>query len=372
MQKKEIEELFERYRSGTCSDQEREIVERWYSNWNPDVSDLSEHELRLDLEEIRERLPLTRRRTAYIYKISAAAVLLLTVGLAFYFYNYNRPFKPEAHGIAQNNLILPGRNQALLTLANGKTIVLDTAGTGKIIEESGISITKTSGGELIYEVQDIKQGNELSYNTISTPRGGQYQVLLPDGTRVWLNAASNLRFPVGFTGKDRHVELNGEAYFEVARDAAKPFKVKTSHQQVEVLGTHFNINAYSDEDFTKTTLLEGRVSINKGREQVYLTPGQQTLNVAGQALKVRKVKDVTEAVAWKNGLFMFEQESIFTIMNKISRWYNIEVIYKGDLRGQRYSGNISKFEDVTEVLKTMALTGTIQFKIEGRRIIVMP
>lgn len=372
MQKKEIEELFERYRSGTCSDQEREIVERWYLNWNPDALDLSEDEVRLDLAEIKERLPLVRKRTTYIYKFAAAAVLLLTIGTAFYFYNNNRQLEFEAQRIAQKNLILPGRDQAILTLANGKTILLDTAGTGKIIEESGIHITKTSSGELVYEVRDVEQGKELSYNTISTPRGGQYQVLLPDGTRVWLNAASSLRFPVAFTGKDRNVELNGEAYFEVAKNAAKPFKVKTNHQQVDVLGTHFNINAYADEDFTKTTLLEGKVSISRGQEQVYLNQGQQTLNVAGQTLKAKKVKDVTEAVAWKNGLFMFEQESIFTIMNKISRWYNIEVTYKGDLRGQRYSGNISKFEEVTEVLKTMELTGTIQFKIEGRRIIVMP
>lgn len=369
MQKEEIEELFERYKRGECNDQERDFIDRWYLNWQPEALDLSEQEVQFDLTAVKQRLAL-EKRVGFRYKLSVAAVLLLALGAVFYFYANRGSLNSGTEELVKEQLILPGTDKALLTLANGKTIVLDSAGTGNITEESGIRITKTADG-LVYEVMAAKNSKELVYNTISTPKGGQYQVLLPDGTKVWLNAASNLHFPVIFSGNERKVELSGEAYFEVAKDAAKPFKVKTNTQEVEVLGTHFNLNAYADEDFTKTTLLEGKVKVTRGTEQALLIPGQQALNVRNSALMVKAVKDVSEAIAWKNGLFMFDKEDIHMIMNKIARWYDVDVEYAVDMKGKTYGGNISRFKDVSEVLNTMELTGTIHFKIEGRKIIVM-
>lgn len=369
MQKEEIDELFERYKRGECNDQERDFIDRWYLNWHPESLDLSAHDIQDDLAAVRQRLSL-EKSVRFRYKLSVAALFLLTVGLAFYFYTSRGVRQSATEELANKEVILPGSNKALLTLANGKTIVLDNEVKGNIGEESGIQITKSADGELVYQVKGVVNDKEPIYNTISTPKGGQYQVLLPDGTKVWLNAASNLRFPVVFTARERKVELSGEAYFEVTKDVTRPFKVKTSTQEVEVLGTHFNVNAYVDENFTKTTLLEGKVKVSNGREQAFLTPGQQALNLKNAVLTVKNVKDVAEVMAWKNGLFVFDNEDIHVIMNKISRWYDVDVEYQADMRGKSYSGNISRFKEVNEVLNTMELTETIHFKIEGKKIIV--
>lgn len=370
MKKKELKELLERYKRRECTEQERAYVERWYLNWEPAGLDLSEEELRSDLNAIQSRLPKPQPKFLY-YKLAAAAVLLIAMSAVFFFALNNH--KLEDENLAFNNPILPGGNKAILTLANGKTIILDTASTGKISTESGIHITKTADGQLIYHVDHTTDLTAIGFNTISTPKGGQYQVFLPDGTHVWLNAASSLRFPVEFSGTERSVQLVGEAYFEVAKNKRKPFRVNTTNQVVEVLGTHFNVNAYPDEKISKTTLLEGKVAVSKGAQVVLLAPGQQALNNAGfSSLNVKKIADVSEAVAWKNGLFMFDNEDIYTIMNKISRWYDVEIVFIKDMKGRTYGGNISRFTDVKEVLNTMELTGTIHFKIEERRIIVMP
>jgi len=375
MQKHDIKQLLERYKEGTCSEEELAILERWYLNWKTQPFNLSENELMSDLQEIKSRLPKKQRFKGFYYRIAAAAFILITLGTAFYYNNLNKSSLPKnsPKELVKQDEILPGGNKATLTLANGKTILLDAVASGKILQEPGIQISKTADGMVVYKVTELKNSHQLSFNTISTPKGGQYQVLLPDGTKVWLNAASQLRFPVAFTGNDRKVELSGEAYFEVAKNKDKPFKVLTTHQEIEVFGTHFNVNAYANEAITKTTLLEGKVRVTKGKTTAWLKPGQQALNSATSAnLMVKEVSDLSEAVAWKNGLFMFDNEDIYTIMNKISRWYDVDVQYVEDLHGKTYSGNISKFKEVTEVLKTMELTGTIHFKIEGRRILVMP
>lgn len=372
MHKPDIKDLLERYKSGDCTEQERSLVETWYLTWDTPSLDLSEQELISDLELIKQELPRKRRRIGGYFQITtAAAVVLITLTAVFYYFNYREPVRNLVNPIELGKIV-PGTNKATLTLADGSTVVLDAATPIDGINQFGVKINKSEEGKLVY-VSDKNAKVADAYNTIITPKGGQYEVTLPDGTKVWLNAASKLRFPVVFAGNERQVELSGEAYFEVARDRKKPFKVKAEQQEIMVLGTHFNVNAYKDDAFTKTTLLEGSVRVNKGSAQALLTPGQQAVSNAGSAvINVRKDVDIQESIAWKNGLFMFEQEDIFSIMNKISRWYDIVVEYRGDLKGKKYSGNISKFEDVTEVLKTMQLTGSIQFKIEGRRIIVMP
>lgn len=372
MHKPDIKDLLERYKNGDCTEEERSLVESWYLNWDTSSFDLSDQELLADLAMVRKSLPEKRTDRRGYYQMAAAAVALLTLAAAFYFFNYpSAPDKNQAT-LANSGKIVPGSNKATLTLSDGSTIALDEATPLDGITQFGVKIYKSAEGKLVY-LGDKSAEVADAYNTIATPKGGQYEVTLPDGTKVWLNAASKLRFPVTFSANERNIELSGEAYFEVAKDRNRPFKVRSAQQEITVLGTHFNVNAYADEAFTKTTLLEGSVKVNKGSSQALLMPGQQAVSNTGSPLiNVRKDVDLRESIAWKNGLFVFEQEDVFSIMNKISRWYDLVVEYRGDLKGKKYSGNISKFEDVTEVLKTMQLTGTIQFKVEGRRIIVMP
>ncbi|RQO74437.1 anti-sigma factor [Pedobacter sp. KBW06] len=370
MDKPDIKDLLDRYKSGSCTAEERSLVESWYLTWDTGSFDLSEQELLADLALVKSELPGKRRHRLFYYPAVAAVAGLITLSIAVYWFAYNQ--STDKKQVASINLIVPGSSKATLTLADGSTVVLDSGSTLDGINQFGVTISKSANGKLVY-----RSGKTVTtvdaYNTLSTPKGGQYEITLPDGTKVWLNAASKLRFPVIFTANERRVELIGEAYFEVVKDRNRPFKVKSDQQEITVLGTHFNVNAYGDEVFTKTTLLEGSVRVNKGTSRVLLMPGQQAVSeVSSSALTVRKDVDLSESIAWKNGLFVFEQEDVFSIMNKISRWYDIEVVYHGNLKGKKYSGNISKFEDVTEVLKTMQLTGTIQFKVEGRRIIVMP
>lgn len=371
MHKPDIKDLLDRYKGGNCTEEERAFVESWYLSWETSSFDLSDQEFLADLAQIKKELPGKGRSRAFYYQAVAAVVGLIILGSTLYFFSYRNR---SDHQVAAMNSgkIIPGSNKATLTLADGSTVLLDTDALPDGIDQFGVRISKSADGKLVYKGGKNAAASNV-YNTITTPKGGQYEVTLPDGTKVWLNAASRLRFPVAFAVNERNVELNGEAYFEVAKDRKKPFKVKSEHQEITVLGTHFNVNAYSDEVFTKTTLLEGSVRVNKGSSGALLTPGQQAISDAASAvITVRKNVDLQESIAWKNGLFVFDKQDIFSIMNKISRWYDIEIEYRGDLKGKKYSGNISKFEDVTEVLKTMQLTGTIQFKVEGRRIIVMP
>ncbi|MGY0036944.1 FecR family protein [Pedobacter sp. NJ-S-72] len=209
---------------------------------------------------------------------------------------------------------------------------------------------------------------------METPKGGQYQLVLPDGTKVWLNAASSLRYPVAFQGNERKVELTGEAYFEVAKDKTRPFEVYSNNQVVQVLGTHFNINAYSNEPFVSTTLLEGSVKVTNSltNAQKIIRPGQQSLiSKDGQAGIEVKNMDLDEAVAWKNGYFMFNEEELESILKKVSRWYNVDVQYEQEeLKHQLFSGTLSKYSNVSQVLKKLEMLQSIHFKIEGRKIIV--
>ncbi|TKC12773.1 FecR family protein [Pedobacter polaris] len=376
MQPNQIKELINRYLSGNCTEAESALVENSYRDYLLNPEPLKEHEILADLQWIEAKLPLPRstKKLNFYKKISIAAALLIAVGGTLYFGLARKDQKDITAKLAEEK-ILPGTDRAILTLADGRKILLDkNASTLFLDSTAGIQIKKTKNGELIYEVLATVSttGNVKQYNTIETPRGSQYTVILQDGTKVWLNASSFLKYPLVFSGNKRQVELNGEGYFEVSKNKARPFIVQTNNQEVEVLGTHFNVNAYPEEVAIKTTLLEGKVIVHKGGEEALMKPGEQVVNLkTSKNLKLSTLEDANEVIAWKNGLFLFTHESLYDIMVKISRWYDVEVEYQGKFDNQYYSGTISRFGEVEAVLKIMELTGSVKFKIHGRRIIVM-
>jgi ferric-dicitrate binding protein FerR (iron transport regulator) len=265
--------------------------------------------------------------------------------------------------------VLPGGNRALLTLANGSSIVLDSAADGILAQQGNTRIKKLNGGQIVYSVPGMKP-EAVFYNVLTTPRGGQYRLALPDGSQVWLNAASSIRYPTAFTGRERRVEITGEAYFEIAKNPQMPFYVKVNDMQVEVLGTHFNVMAYANEDAVRTTLLEGSVKVNRGSSTVFLKPGQQSALGEKGAVSVIDGADTEEAVAWKNGLFEFDNVSIETVLRQISRWYDVDVQYEGNTMPSHFGGQISRYSNLSQVLKILELSG-IHFRIEGKRLIVL-
>lgn len=314
-------------------------------------------------------------RLWYQVGVAASIMILLTTGL--FFYTNRSPVQQMAVKIIEPKaaVIAPGDDKAILTLSDGSEIILEDAKNGILANQAGVSIQKTSDGELLYSFSNSAktvspESNEnVIYNKIETPVGGKYQVNLPDGSKVWLNSSSSLRFPALFNGNTREVELSGEAYFDVSKNKNKPFKVITKDQIVEVLGTQFNINSYSDEGPIKTTLIEGSVKIIYKDKVVLLSPGQQ-FRPMESAAKVIKA-DTEEVVAWKDGYFVFKNEDIQSIMRKLSRWYNVEVSYSGNIPDVGFGGNISRSKDISEVLDVLQLTDAIHFKVEGRRITVM-
>jgi ferric-dicitrate binding protein FerR (iron transport regulator) len=282
--------------------------------------------------------------------------------------------------------IAPGGNKAMLTLANGSTIVLDSAQDGTLAQQGTTKIIKLDGGALAYRAATDSKGQatdqaigQTGYNTIATPRGGQYRIILPDGSKVWLNAASSLRFPAAFTGGERTVELKGEAYFEIAKNAEKPFHVRVpaggtggEDMDVEVLGTSFNVMAYANEEKIHTTLLEGKVKVKQGVLAENLSPGRQaTVDQTTHAMEVTE-GNIDQAVAWKDGLFRFKETDIRELMRQVERWYDVEVVYRTTRGDQDFTGVVSRDKNVSTLLQMLELTGTVHFRIEGKKIIVLP
>lgn len=303
------------------------------------------------------------------YRVAVAATIALMCGIWFYTSRHLEGSTTTKNFLT--NDIAPGKTGATLTLSNGKTIVLGGEKDGKLAEEAGISISKTKDGQLEYTISGTAGSTEEKMNTLSTAVGQTYILNLPDHSRVYLNAASSLTYPSSFSGsKIRRVELLGEGYFEIAEDKAHPFVVVSLGQQVEVLGTHFNINAYQNEPALKTTLMKGsvRVSNTSGKQFLVLKPGQQSI-LTEDGIQVTKV-DTDLAIAWKNNEFMFENESIENIMRMVERWYNVEVVYIGARPTERFVGVVSRFDNVSKVLQLLESTGGVNFKIEGRKIYV--
>lgn len=382
--------LIEKYLDGSITPAEEEQLMAWYQEHHdadvewPSANEDEEEAVRLRMfMRLQEQIdvPLTRTITAKRrwYYMSAAAAVLLILGLATYFYYPQlHPSTPAPHIAQATPGITPGSNKAILILNNGEQVVLEDAKNGIITQQGNASVNKTDSGSLLYnQVTGNDAATAVVYNTLRTPYGGQYQMTLQDGTKVWLNAGSSLRFPASFPGNERNVTLIGEAYFEVAKDKARPFLVTVNTESgtpmtVKVLGTHFNINAYPDEQHNRVTLLEGAVKVDCGAANALLAPGKEAiLNKLSGKISVSS-GDTEAATAWKNGYFLFDNEKVESIMRQISRWYNVEIIYQGDVSRKAIAGSLSRSKNVAEVLNMLELTGTVHFKIDGRRITVMP
>ncbi len=297
----------------------------------------------------------------------AAASLALAVGVgATYILDKEIPSDTQAVAVIQEiNEITPAISGAILTLADGSKIVLDSLGNGQVAQQSNTTISNKDG-KLIYNSQ---KGASTVYNTMSTPKAEKYSLQLADGTKVWLNASSSIKFPTAFSGKTREVSITGEAYFEVSSNKNKPFIVDAGGMKVEVLGTHFNINSYDDEEVIRTTLLEGSVVINQNMKSKKLYPGQQAVvNTIGD-ISLEKNVNLSQVMSWKNGLFYFENSSLQEVMRELSRWYDVDVVYVNGIPKRNFEGEIQRNLKLSEVLRILELN-KVKFKVEGRTVLI--
>lgn len=389
MKKRQFIQILRRYVEGKSTEEEGRLIETYYdlllakskleSIKNGKRSKKPEKEL---LDRIwgeihgKEGAKIKIAAWRKVWKAAAIIIVLLGTGAVIYTLKNREERSVTAAGSADKAAtIKPGGNIAILTLANGKKVLLDSMPKGSLVQQGNISVIKLNNGQLAYQVaaSDSRINGQVDYNTLSTPRGGQYEIVLPDGTKVWLNAASSLHYPVAFTGKTRTVGIKGEGYFEVAPDPQKPFIVKVGdREKIEVLGTRFNVNAYPDEGRIRTTLQDGSIRVTGNRKSVLLKPSEAVgLDRETGDMDVDKV-NVNTVIAWKNGLFYFDNTNIKEIMSQISRWYNVSIAYDTEnLEHKIYSGTLPRYSEVTALLKMLELTGTVHFKIEGRTITVL-
>jgi len=383
MDQEQLKILTKKYLEGKATDREISMLYQWYESFDDSVIYLNEDEKELE-DTLRNKIhsgtifaesppniiPF-KKPSKKRWQYAAAAVLFLAISIAVTAFLKTGVFKGVNTDLAKATKFKPVGNKATLMLSNGKVIVLDGGETKEVRDKHGQLVALNANKELSYNNDSTsKAGFVNETNTLTTPKGGQYTVVLPDGTKVWLNAASSITYPLAFQAHERKVQITGEAYFEVTKDPDKPFKVLSGKQEVEVLGTHFNINAYTDEPVINTTLLEGKVKVTAGPNQALLIPGEQA-QLAATGLTVNQNVDLEEATAWKNGYFVFDHEHIESVMRKLSRWYDVDVAYEGPISKDRFGGSVSRDKNAAELLEKLELTGQIHFKIEGRKVIVM-
>ncbi|NHA07386.1 DUF4974 domain-containing protein [Mucilaginibacter sp. HC2] len=377
----EFQELYQRCTSGNCTLEEQKLFEEYRDSfdlsdtpWHSEFGDRSEIEKKLKSDLYARIFDNKVKRINFSRWAAAAAVLVFFLSAIFLAVRYFRQKGAASYtGDMDKNAIRPGSEIAVLTLADGSRLNLDKSRIGKLFSVQRVSAENTSDGNLIYQIRPkVRTYSTQLYNVVTTPKGGKYRLTLADGTKVWLNAASSIRYPVEFAGATREVELKGEAYFEVAHDAGRPFKVNSGEQVVQVLGTHFDINAYKDEDAVKTTLLEGRVEVRqKGRRKsganLVIAPNEQAVFKNEHLEKI--TVDAGEFTTWTSGRIVFKDADIHEVMRKISRWYNVEVVYEGQLNGDTYNGEIPDNAAFSKVIQMLKLDD-IHVKVIGRKLIV--
>lgn len=372
--------LLTKYQDKCCTEEELQELEQWYDSIrtgnkpvevNEDFANQMLAQFRSSLEIQTPIIPIQRRK---IFRIAIAASVIVVAGLAVYFMGVNKIEKNiETAKVPtlNNDVIAPGLNKAMITLADGSTVSLDKVSSGQLAQQGNVKLVKMADGQIVYQTSSGEVIKELQYNTLTNPRGSKVIDLgLADGSHVWLNAGSSITFPVAFASNERKVSINGEAYFEIAHHAEAPFIVKKGAAEVRVLGTHFNINAYDDETVIKVTLLQGLVKVSNGNSSALITPGQQAQ--IKDAINIIKNIEVDEVMAWKNGKFQFDESAnINSIMSQISRWYDIEVEYEGVIEGH-IGGTISRDVNVSKVLEMLEMTGVVKFKTNGKKVSVIP
>jgi ferric-dicitrate binding protein FerR (iron transport regulator) len=320
----------------------------------------------------RHGIPGSRRRSSrsFLFSAVAAAVLLVVAGIFLVHHSSSAPAAVAGKTPASKPVIIPAGNKAVLTLADGSHIVLDSVANGRLASQGSMQVIKLSTGRLAYQPAPGPAGDPVLYNEIATPRGGFYELILPDGSRVWLDAASSLRYPTAFNGTSRTVELTGEAYFQVAPNPGQPFLINTQGITVQVLGTELNLMAYSDEDAVRTTLVSGSVRVVRGDEGQQIRPGEQAAWMrGGQHWQVSK-PDMKQVLAWKRLEFRFEGLSIDAIMRQIGRWYDVDIEFRGPPPSGEFNGVISRKRSVTDLLAVLEQTDIVHFSLQGRKIIV--
>jgi len=387
----QIINLIDKYLEGLASAEEEELLIRFFDSFK--AEEVKDHVTLMGMKEELEQKMLSRLMFSVqqtpapiptkihplsFWKYVAASVAVIALAGALYF-NFKGSTRLPATAAVRETVLKPGSNKALLRLGDGSVIELNNASNGVLAMQGNTAVKKTKDGQLIYEANRRNMGLKNTQNTITTPKGGQYQLTLPDGTRVWLNAGSSLTFPTVFDASERKVTLKGEAYFEVAKvytPVAKgtvrmPFFVQTGESQVEVLGTHFNVMAYPDAVTQETTLLEGSVMVKHGAQEQKIVPGQQAtiMNHSQAAIKVKKV-NMEAIMAWKEGLFLFDDSDIDEAMQQIGRWYNAEIVYRGPKPDTEFTGVLPRSSDLKQVLGLLELTRGVQFSVEGNQIIV--
>lgn len=361
--------LVQRFADNTCSREEAEVFFRL----------LAQGKLDAYLTEDMERTMIEQERSFEFHRIrkirwskyaAAAAILILMVAGSLLWFTKNQAPPTDPPGLAAD-IEAPAINKASIRLSNGQVVYLDSAANGSLATQGDVSIMKLADGKIAYS----GSASEIAYNVLSNPRGSKViDITLADGSRVWLNAGSSITYPVAFTGAQRSVSVSGEAYFEVASNKKMPFKVKVDRITVEVLGTHFNINSYSDEPSIETTLLEGsvKISMDSARGQtMVLRPGQQAQVGSDAAIRLVEHADIEQAIAWKNGLFQFRKTDIQTVMRQLSCWYDVDVAYAGKIPEDKFGGNLPRDSNISVILKALE-QAELRFKLEGRKIIVLP
>lgn len=369
---KRAKELLLKYQEGKCTPEEMRLLENWYLRYNEDQEALADKMLEEDFMELELRLStISKKRAIRLYIPAIAAAVVLIIAGTFLFFELNKDNRKinGAEEIAYD--ILPGTNKATLTLANGRKISLNDSSNGVLANEGNSKIIKTCEGQLVYESvkADINPPSNF-INIVETPAGGEYQLLLPDGSKAWLNAKSSLKYPTSFRGNNqRIVELTGEGYFEIAHNSSQPFIVKSAGQEIKVLGTHFNVNAYADEPYMLTTLLQGSVQVSRANKITILRPGEQS-QIATAGIMVRNV-NTERVVAWKNGKLAFKKTSIRQVLREISRWYDIEIEYMGNPPDYTISGEVSRQSNLSGILKILSLSD-VHYKQQGRKLSIFP
>jgi transmembrane sensor len=393
--------LFNRLLEGKLSATELEELVKWLGAENPDAdaTNLVLQQLKQAgasgqqippgiIEKLEAKIPLIlaggKQPRSKVVSIAGkkwmryAAAILLLAGAASYFFFADQS-KPVKNTIVKTEplnpeQIQPGRQGAVLTLTDGSRVVLDSLGNGLVTTQNGTKISLVNG-QLVYDSKNAEAAASVAtaFNTMSTPKGRQFNLVLPDGSKVWLNAASSIRYPIVFAGSERKVEITGEAYFEVARNTSAPFKVKVNNEtEIEVLGTHFNINSYENETSINTTLLEGSVKVKNSAGSITLKPGQQAQSIKLENIKVINDVDVDKVMAWKNGFFNFQDATLQEVMRQLERWYDIEVVYEKNVPELEFFGKIGKDLSLAAVLSGLEKSN-VHFRMEaGRKLVVMP